>query len=46
MAIEYVRCKECSCVYTSNLEMCPRCGEKQPIQESSVQKEPVFNILD
>ena len=43
---DYTRCSECSCVFTSNLKKCPKCGKEQPITEESKPKEPIFNICD
>lgn len=52
----YTRCSECSEVYSSDMESCPKCGKKNPskvIDESSIQGEfiaetmgMVFNIID
>ena len=45
MKQEYVRCPNCSFVYSSDLDKCPNCGEPHPINED-MNDENVFNILD
>lgn len=47
MAVVYVRCAECACIYNSDQDECPMCGSKQIINEDKNEPaEPVFNILD
>jgi len=41
----YVRCEECSYVYSSDLESCPNCGALNSISES-VDDVVVFNLND
>ena len=43
--IEYTRWPNCSCVYSIDLEECPKCGAKTVINES-VDNSKVFNIND
>ena len=47
MQVNYVRCKNCSCVYSDELKECPRCKEPLTILEDLDNSiEPVFNICD
>ena len=47
MANNYVRCSECSCVFSGDLQKCPKCGKEHIIKEDSTTKNtPVFNICD
>lgn len=43
--VKYVRCPNCSCVYSSELKDCPNCGSPTVINEDC-NNEPVFNIND
>lgn len=52
----YTRCSECSEVYSSDLDKCPKCGKKNPastLDESRIHGDfiaehmgMVFNIID
>ena len=42
---EYVRCPNCSFVYSADLDKCPKCGGNTQIDEST-NTEPVFNLND